>query len=283
MLNANGVLDDGLAEAVEAAMRATAEAEIMPRWRRLAAHEVTSKAGPHDLVTVADRQAEVRLTEALTALLPGSLVVGEETVHEDPDSYAALRGDAPVWIVDPIDGTRQFVEGRTGFATLVALARAGELLASWLLAPARRLLAHARRGGGAWLDGRRLQAGSPEPGAVLRVACSHPDYTTGAEKRALAALWAPGVAPRASRAAGLEYLDIARGELDAVAYSWELAWDHAAGLLLVTEAGGTHLTPAGEPFDIAGGNAMPFAAARDAETVRRILALLDSGPDAGRA
>ncbi len=275
MLNANGELDDGLAEAVEAAIRTTVETEIMPRWRRLAAHEVSSKAGPHDLVTVADRRAEARLIEALTALLPGSRVVGEESVHENPDGYAAgLRGDAPVWIVDPIDGTRPFVRGDTDFATLVALAQRGELLASWTVAPARGVLAHARRGGGAWLDGRRLRSGAPDPGAELRVACSHPDYTTGAEKRALAALWTPGVAPRASRAAGLDYLGIATGELDAVAFSWELAWDHAAGLLLVTEAGGTHMTVAGEPFRITGGNTLPFTAARDKDTAQRILTLL---------
>jgi fructose-1,6-bisphosphatase/inositol monophosphatase family enzyme len=283
VLNADGVLDEGLAASVEEAVRSAAAEEVMPRWKQLAAHEVSSKAGPHDLVTIADRAAERRLTGALTALLPGSLVVGEETVHEDPGSYGALRGAAPVWIVDPIDGTRPFIGGETGFATLVALAHHGELLGSWTLAPALGLFAHARLGGGAWLNGRRLRAGSPEPGAVLRVACSHPDYTTDAEKRALRALWTDGVAPRASSAAGLEYLRIAGGELDAVAYTWELAWDHAAGLLLVTEAGGVHATPAGEPYRIVGGNALPFTVARDAGTARRILGLLAAGsgrPDA---
>jgi fructose-1,6-bisphosphatase/inositol monophosphatase family enzyme len=270
-------LDGALADRVAAAVRAAVAEEIMPRWKQLAAHEVSRKSGPHDLVTIADRAAEGRLTRELTALLPGSMVVGEEAVHEDPASYAALGGPSPVWIIDPIDGTRPFIKGETGFATLVALAHGGVLLGSWTHAPALGLFAHARRGGGAWLNGKRLRAGSPEPGAVLRVACSHPDYTTGAEKRALRALWTDGVAPRACGAAGLEYLRIAGGELDAVAFTWELAWDHAAGLLLVTEAGGEHATPAGGPFRIAGGNALPFTAARDAATARRILGLLASG------
>jgi fructose-1,6-bisphosphatase/inositol monophosphatase family enzyme len=274
---ASDLLDESLSFRVEEAVRAAAAAQIMPRWKQLAAHEVSRKTGPHDLVTVADREAERELTAALTALLPGSLVVGEEAVHEDPDSYAALRGDAPVWIVDPIDGTRPFINGDTGFATLVTLAHGGELLGSWTHAPARGLLAHARLGAGAWLNGKRLVAGSPAPGAALRVAYSNPDYTTSAEKRALAALWTDGVAPRACGAAGLEYLRIASGELDAVAFSWELAWDHAAGLLLVAEAGGMHATVAGEPFRIGGRNALPFTAARDGETARRILGLLASG------
>lgn len=264
---------------VEAAVRRAAAQEIMPRWRRLAADEVDQKSGPHDLVTDADRKAELYLTEALGALLPGSVVVGEEAVHADPASYDALQGDAPVWIVDPVDGTRQFVRGETGFCTLVALARGGEILASWTYAPARDQLATAIRGQGAWLDGERLRSGSPDPSRDLRVATSHPDYTTDAQKQALLGLWTDGVAPRACGSAGLEYLDVARGELDAIGFSWEAAWDHAAGLLLVEEAGGAHLTLAGEPFRITGGNTLPFTAARDEATAARIRELLRRAAD----
>jgi fructose-1,6-bisphosphatase/inositol monophosphatase family enzyme len=263
---------------VEEAVRKAAAAEIMPRWRQLAAHEVDQKTGPHDLVTDADRKAELHLTDALVALLPGSVVVGEEAVHANPASYEAIQGEAPVWIVDPVDGTRQFVHGEAGFCTLVALACRGVLWASWTYAPARDQLATAIRGQGAFLDGERLHAGPPEPGRDLRIATSHPDYTTDEQKRALLGLWTPGVAPRACGSAGLEYLAIARGELDATAFSWEAAWDHAAGLLLVEEAGGTHLTRTGEPFRITGGNELPFTAARDAATARRVAGLLAGGP-----
>ncbi|MFI2184476.1 inositol monophosphatase family protein [Streptomyces sioyaensis] len=260
--------------AVEAAVRRAAAEEIMPRFRQLAAEDIVEKNGPHDLVTVADRRAEEQLTAALTDLLPGSRVVGEEAVHADPTVLDALHGDAPVWIVDPVDGTRQFVHGDPGFATLVALAHRGELLASWTYAPALGLLAVARRGAGAQLNGVPLHTGSPEPGAVLHVATSHYDFTDDDQKRVLAVLDTAGIAPRPCGSAGLEYLHIARGELDAIAFSWENAWDHAAGLLLVQEAGGASGTVAGQPFRIEGGNALPFTAARDAETARRILELL---------
>ncbi|MZF84533.1 inositol monophosphatase family protein [Streptomyces sp. SID5643] len=280
MIDSNETIEEFLAQHafdVEEAIRKAAASEIMPRWRRLAAHEVDQKSGPHDLVTDADRKAELYLTETLVALLPGSVVVGEEAVHANPASYQAIRGDAPVWIVDPVDGTRQFVRGEAGFCTLVALAHRGTLLASWTYAPARDRLATAQRGKGAHLDGERLFAGVPEPGRDLRVATSHPDYTTDEEKHALLGLRADGVAPRPCGSAGLEYLAIARGESDAVAFSWEAAWDHAAGLLLVEEAGGTNLTLTGEPFRIAGGNALPFTAARDAATARRVVSLLSGG------
>lgn len=277
MVKDNETIDEFLARHaadVEEAVRKAAAAEIMPRFRQLAAHEVDQKAGPHDLVTDADRLAEKYLTEVLGALLPGSVVVGEEAVDADPASYEALQGDSPVWIVDPVDGTRQFVHGDPGFCTLVALAQKGVLLASWTYAPARDQLATAIRGKGAHLDGVRLRSGAPDPGRDLRVATSHPDYTTDEQKRDLLGLWTEGIEPRPCGSAGLEYLAVARGELDATAFSWELAWDHAAGVLLVEEAGGAHLTRAGEPFRITGRNALPFTSARDAATARRVRELL---------
>ncbi|MER7788405.1 inositol monophosphatase family protein [Streptomyces sp. NPDC097640] len=264
---------------VEEAVRKAAAAEIMPRFRQLADHEIVEKNGPHDLVTVADRLAEEHLTASLTALLPGSAVVGEEAVHADPAVLGALGGDAPVWIVDPVDGTRQFVHGDPGFATLVSLAHHGEVLASWTLAPALDLMAVARRGGGAVLNGEPIRAGHPEPGRDLEVAISHYDFTTDDEKRALSVLRTPGVAPRPCGSAGLEYLNVARGLADAVAFTWENVWDHAAGLLLVAEAGGASATLTGDSFRITGGNALPFTAARDAATVRHILSLLATPAD----
>ncbi len=268
----NDVLDTRLHE-VEAAVRKAAAEEILPRFRQLADHEVIEKNGPHDLVTVADRRAEEHLTASLTALLPGSVVVGEEAVHADPAIVDALHGDAPVWIVDPVDGTRQFVHGDPGFCTLVALARRGEILASWTYAAARDEMAVAVRGRGVVLDGHPLTR-APSAEADLQVATSHPDFTTEDQKRALLGLRTEGVSPRPCGSAGLEYLAIAKGELDAVAFSWENAWDHAAGLLLVTETGGGHVTVAGEPFRIEGGNVLPFTAARDAATMERVIGLL---------
>ncbi|MFD4694212.1 inositol monophosphatase family protein [Streptomyces sp. NBC_00683] len=269
--------DAGNLTEVEAAVRAAAAAEIMPRYRQLATHEIVEKSGPHDLVTAADRRAEEHLTASLTRLLPGSAVVGEEAVHADPSVYDALGQDAPVWIVDPVDGTRQFVHGEPGFCTLVALAHRGEVLASWTYAPALGEMAVAVRGRGATLNGTPLHSGSPVPGAVLRVAMSHPDYTSEAQKRALLGLRTEGIEARSCGSAGLEYLAVACGAQDAVAFNWELAWDHAAGLLLVAEAGGTESTLAGVPYRITGGNALPFTAARDAATAEAVLTALRTG------
>ena len=266
-------LDGGLLAAVEDAVREVVAAEVAPRWRALAASDIAQKSGPHDLVTVADRRAEERLTERLTALLPGSAVVGEEAVSADPAVLDLLHGDAPVWVVDPIDGTAAFVRGDEGFSTLVALVHRGEPVASWTYAPQLGLLATARRGHGARLDGQALS--TAPAGEPLRIWTSNPVFRTDADRAMLTRLAAAGVECVPCRtSAGLAYLDVARGLSDGVAFFWEAPWDHAAGLLLVTEAGGASLTAAGEPFRIPGGNALPFTVARDAATAADVVRMM---------
>lgn len=276
---AGGVTGALLAD-VEEAVREVVAAEVVPRWRRLAETDIAQKAGPHDLVTTADRRAEEALTERLPRLLPGSVVVGEEAVSADPSLLELLGGDAPVWVIDPVDGTAAFVRGDTGFSTLVSLVRDGRPVASWTYAPQRGpasgLFATASLGGGAYLDGTRLHtAGDREP---LRLWISNPVFRDAEEREALGRLAAAGVQTvPCTTSAGLAYLEVARGLADGVAFFWEAPWDHSAGLLLVSEAGGASLTPAGEPFRVAGGNRLPFTVARDARTAQRVVRTLGVG------
>src|SRR5471030_1122781 len=139
-----------------------ADAEVMPRFERLAAGDISEKS-PGDFVTVADVASEQRLTPALRDLLPGSVVVGEEAVAGDPAVLALLAGDDPVWVVDPIDGTANFAAGIPMFAIMVALIRRGETLAGWIHDPVKRATTSALLGEGAWCDGRRL---SVAPGST---------------------------------------------------------------------------------------------------------------------
>lgn len=276
MIEDNETIDEFLARHtgdVEEAVRKAAAQEIMPRWRRLAAHEVDQKAGPHDLVTDADRKAELYLTEVLPRLLPGSVVVGEEAVHANPASYGAIRGEAPVWIVDPVDGTRQFVRGEEGFCTLVALAHRGVVHASWTYAPAGDRLATAARGGGAFLDGERLYAGPPEPGRDLRVATS--TRTTRRTSRSATCspcaprawppplrLGRPGVPGRRPRRVRRHRLLLGSGV-------------GPRGRSSPGRGGGRHPPdPHGRALPHHGGNELPFTAARDAATARQVVALL---------
>jgi fructose-1,6-bisphosphatase/inositol monophosphatase family enzyme len=135
---------------VEGLIREVAAEEILPRWRNLAAGDITRKTGDSSgLVTIADHAAEAVLTRRLEQLLPGSCVVGEEAVAANPAVLQRLRGQEAVWVIDPIDGTRRFAEGSPVFDVMVALVKNGEPVAGWILAPAEDVLYAGEKGAGA--------------------------------------------------------------------------------------------------------------------------------------
>ncbi|HET9167874.1 MAG TPA: inositol monophosphatase family protein [Actinospica sp.] len=269
------MLDDAQIARVAEIIREVSATEILPRFGRLGEDEIREKS-PGDLVTVADQASERALTEALTALLPGSRVVGEEAVYADQRVLDALDGEDPVWIIDPIDGTENYANANARFTVLVALARAGELHASWIYEPYFDRMAHARKGAGAHLDGERLTvARAPDPTSGLRdlpVSTSRPKFWNDQARQAITTLSTHGAWLSYGDGAGLEYVTLAAGKRTSALMVWENVWDHAAGLLLHAEAGGTALTSAGLPFRLAGGNALPFVVAPDEATAKAILA-----------
>lgn len=91
-------------------------------------------------MTTADTETEKRLTNELTALLPGSLVVGEEAAFKDPAVLDYLKEDKPVWVIDPIDGTMNFAYGRSEIGVVVALVYQGETIAGWLFNPVYKIM-----------------------------------------------------------------------------------------------------------------------------------------------
>ncbi len=112
-------------------MRDVADEIIMPRFQMLAADEIKEKT-PGDLVTIADQESETRLGEALLALLPGSTVIGEEAVAANAGLLGGI-GKGLVWIIDPLDGTLNFAEGKSPFAVMIGLLADGEAQAGWIL------------------------------------------------------------------------------------------------------------------------------------------------------
>ena len=136
-------------------LRFAAERSMMPRFRALADDEIEMK-GVDDPVTIVDREVEQFLTEALTRLAPDVAVVGEEAVAADPSLLNKLS-DA-CWIIDPLDGTTNFTEGKEPFGIIIALADAGVAVAGWLYDPHKDRLCHARKGEGAFVNGERVKA-----------------------------------------------------------------------------------------------------------------------------
>lgn len=240
---------DDLTDEVGALLRRAAATAILPVFRRLDDASVEEKA-PGEVVTVADREAEVIITDGLLALLPGSTVVGEEAVAEDPAVLRRLDQPGPVWVVDPVDGTANFAAGRRPFAVMVALLRDGATEASWILDPISGSLAVARAGEGAYLDGERVR--TPEahgPAAALRGAVMNRFLPADLRARVNAGIGQIGEVLPGNHCAGREYPDILRGVQDFVLFWRTLPWDHAPGVLLLQEAGGVARRFDGTPYD----------------------------------
>lgn len=229
-------MNDSLAARVEAIMREAAAAVIVPRFRALSDGDVTEKSGPADLVTVADREAEALLAQRLPDLVPGSVVVGEEGVAADPATLGALGEDA-VWIVDPVDGTSNFVAGSERFGVMVALVRGGQTVLGLIFAPVDGRCAIAELGAGATFGGDRLATRKTVPFTEATG-----DYSSAYLDEPLRSHYSGRFAEAGGTTQGhcsaWAYLDVARGASDFVMQYRMTVWDHAPGTLLVREAGG---------------------------------------------
>jgi len=215
-------------------MRFAAERSMMPRFRALAEDEIEMK-GKGDPVTIVDREVEAFLTDALTKLAPGVAVVGEEAAAADAEVLNALSDQC--WIIDPLDGTANFTEGKEPFGTIIALADAGEAVAGWIYDPNKDRLCHTRKGEGAFVNGERIAAkttGQTPPVVAVSRMFLTPDQNAMVDAK---------IAPHYQladipRCAAEQYPRLALGENDISSFKRTLAWDHAAGVLWLNEAGG---------------------------------------------
>ncbi|MFM5950790.1 MAG: inositol monophosphatase family protein [Novosphingobium sp.] len=228
-------------------MQRAAREAVMPRYQSLAAHEIDAKAAD-DVVTIADKEAELILAEGLAKLLPEATIVGEEAAHADPALLDRL-GDALCWIIDPVDGTNNFAAGKPPFGIMVALSERGETVAGWILDPLSGRLCHAHRGDGAWIGDERITAratGQAPPIAAISLIFMDP-----ARREAMKAQIAPHYSlVDIPRCAAEQYPRLVLGTNDVSIFERTLAWDHAAGVLFVNEAGGKAARPDGSAYRV---------------------------------
>jgi fructose-1,6-bisphosphatase/inositol monophosphatase family enzyme len=242
---------NALTREIHALMQNVTEIAILPRYQALAAHEVVEKApsGPlKDVVTIADREAEAMLAEGLPRLLPEASIVGEEACDADPAVFGRL-GDPLCWIVDPIDGTNNFAEGRAPFGVMIALAEHGETVGGWLYDCLTGRLCHAERGRGAFVDGEQLHARSTDE--TPPVAANSLIYMTPERRAAVSATVSPHYRlVEIPRCAAEQYPRLVLGENDVAIFERTLPWDHAPGVLFVNEAGGKAARPDGTAYRV---------------------------------
>ncbi len=232
---------------VLAVMQDAARRAILPRYQSLAAHEIDAKAAD-DVVTIADKEAELILADGLARLLPEAAIVGEEAAHADPALLDRL-GDALCWIIDPVDGTNNYAAGKPPFGLMVALSQSGETVAGWILDPLSGRLCHAHRGAGAFVGDERIVARST--GAAPPIAAISLVFMDQSKREAMKAHIAPHYSlVDIPRCAAEQYPRLVLGTNDVSIFERTLAWDHAAGVLFVNEAGGKAARPDGRPYRV---------------------------------
>lgn len=221
--------------AAAAARRAT---EVIRASQRPPRAAWTTKSGPSDFVTEVDRAAERAIREVLLEAYPDSEILGEEL---SPDGTTDRLTDQLLWVVDPLDGTTNYLHGYPAYAVSVAAVINGEMAAGAVLDVPRDVLYTATAGGGAWCGDTRLAVSTvTEPANALigtGFPFKWPDLVPPYVEQFTEIIRSTAGIRRAG-AAALDLVDVALGRFDGF---WELMlapWDVAAGSLIVREAGG---------------------------------------------
>ncbi|MDL5351434.1 inositol monophosphatase family protein [Microbacterium sp. zg-YB36] len=239
-----------------------------------------SKSALADIVTEADREVEALIHKRIAAARPGDGFLGEES-----DAEPGTTGIT--WVVDPIDGTVNYAYGIPSYAVSIAAVsgdpdpRTWTALAGAVYAPALGEMFHAVRGGGAWLGGRRIAVnGEVNPAGSLLATGFGYDPASHAPQLALLGRVMPLARDiRRIGAASLDLAYVAAGRLDGYFERGLNPWDHAAGVLLVQEAGGVAVgVPGAAPT-------REMTIVGNATLVERLSQVLFSGaaPEVGRA
>ncbi|MDC1383008.1 inositol monophosphatase [Candidatus Puniceispirillum sp.] len=247
-------------------LREGAEKFILPRFRNLQPQEINTKTSETDFVTIADQQTELWLTPRLIEAQSGP-VIGEEAVsvsslvrYQIPSGYS--------WTLDPLDGTKNFVRGKTAFCSMVALLWNGRPVESWIWQPLTKILFYAADQKGAF----RISEGSQTP-LSLKGRPIDIDFMRGSgnslglsepKKSIFQACLQNLVGRQFTGSAGIQGCLIANGEEDFLIHGNSTPWDHAPVDLLCREAGGYAAgLKNGERFHAS--TATPFMAASSQE------------------
>jgi myo-inositol-1(or 4)-monophosphatase len=241
------------------------EAGELARLRRSEGVAIAAtKSALADIVTDADREVEALIRSRLRAERPDDGFLGEET--------GAERGSSDVtWVVDPIDGTVNYAYGIPAYAVSIAAVTGEPTPEEWVAVAAAVFnpplgeLFHAAHGEGAWLDGRRLSVNpeAPRAGALLATGFGYDPATHAGDLARVARVMPLARDLRRAGAASLDLAYVAAGRLDGYFERGLQPWDHAAGALLVAEAGGLV------------GGAGPGARVSEAMTVASVPGIFD--------
>lgn len=244
MERASHVTDPQLQVFADVAVAVALDAGAILRGRYGQPHDISLK-GPLDLVTEADRAAELLIASRLRSAFPDHDLLGEEGSRSE-NTGARYR-----WVIDPLDGTTNFAHGLPTFAVSIALEDAGQPVAGVIYDPMRNELFRAIKGGGATLNGEPIHVSGIEQlqSAILVTGFAHTLEQRRLQGLAWCGLLERVRALRQTGSAALNLCYVAAGRLEGY---WERGiqpWDVSAGALLVSEAGGQVTDREGGPFN----------------------------------
>ena len=236
-------IDQQVRDALIDAVRRTAKAEVLPHFRNLGPMEITSKSNVDDMVTEADRRAEAAIKAAVAEIIPDSVFIGEEAVANEPRLLREIGRNETTVILDPIDGTWNFVNGLATFGIILALSVRSETVFGLLYDPVMDDWVVAHKGEGAWFcqpgkEPRRLEVGPGLPTKQMLGILPLFLYPKSVRPRLSSVIhefrrvmWL-GCACHEYRLQAFSHADFS------VSSGKSMPWDHAAGVLIVEEAGG---------------------------------------------
>ncbi|NOV02832.1 inositol monophosphatase family protein [Paenibacillus planticolens] len=221
-------------------------------------NRIDTKFSPQDLVTEVDKGSEKLIRNLIMTHFPDHSILGEEGVEPGPEASAkalqAMSEEEYLWIVDPIDGTTNFVHGFPFFSVSIALAHKGEIIVGVVYDPSRDELFVAEKGKGAYMHGKKTVVSLDGQLSGSLVATGFPADRNGALPVNLKGIQALSPQVRNLRIAGSAALHLAYVASGRLSGFWEIglnAWDIAAGALLIQESGGKVTDTEGRPYNLA--------------------------------
>ncbi|MBA2942682.1 inositol monophosphatase [Paenibacillus sp. CGMCC 1.16610] len=219
---------------------------------------IDTKFSSQDLVTEVDKGSEKLIRNLIMTHFPDHSILGEEGVEPGPEASAkalqAMSEEEYLWIVDPIDGTTNFVHGFPFFSVSIALAHKGEIIVGVVYDPSRDELFVAEKGKGAYMHGKKTVVSLDGQLSSSLVATGLPADRNGALPINLKGIQALSPKVRNLRIAGSAALHLAYVASGRLSGFWEIglnAWDIAAGALLIQESGGKVTDTEGRPYNLA--------------------------------
>ena len=242
---------------VERLIRRAATDILLPNFRHLTPDQIRYKS-PKDVVTDADEKAEKFLSAGLLEILPSAVVIGEENCHKDPDCLKHLATAEWAWLVDPIDGTNNFIRHSDDFGVMVALVHNGQPYAGWVYLPMYDIMISGNDENGVFRNGKEIGI-TPTYNRSLDQLCGL--YRT--RDKDISARMEIFPIRHDTHCNAFDYNVLISGDSDFIVYPGSNPWDIVAGSILIQALGGCAAKADGSRIEYdALENNLPFLATR---------------------